>query len=181
MELGFPWGDVTFIEGVVAGSSLSAGSRIWLDEFAIDPLPADQNPGLLRTFFNKAWAATRGQQPPYDDYSGGSNNTNQLHVGANNNTKSLLRFDLTGIPDNAVIDEAIVELYHTGRTNGNALTLGAHGVLADWVDAEANRTQRQVGYELERHRHGQRQRLRRIRRRYPPGSPAQAMPGLTWM
>ena len=44
-----------------------------------------------------------------------------------------------------MIDEAILQLYHTGRTNGNTLTLGAHGVLAEWVAAEANRTQRKAG------------------------------------
>ena len=31
----------------------------------------------------------------------------------------------------------------TGRSSGNSLTLGAHRVLAGWIDAEANKTQRQ--------------------------------------
>ena len=68
-----------------------------------------------------------------------------IHVGASNNTKSLLRFDLTRLPDHAVIDEAILHLYHTGSNNGNTLTLGAHGVLAEWVAAEADRTQPKNG------------------------------------
>ncbi len=79
------------------------------------------------------------------DGSGGYNNTALLHVGANNTTKSLLRFNVASISANAVIDEAILQFYYTGRSNGNTLTLGAHQVLAAWTDSQANWTQRKTG------------------------------------
>ncbi len=35
----------------------------------------------------------------------------------------------------AMVDEATLELYYTGRDNGNTLTVGAHRVLAEWRTA----------------------------------------------
>jgi len=59
--------------------------------------------------------------------------------------KALLRFALPTLPITATVDEATLRLYQLSRSNGNTLTLGAHQVLADWVDAQANKTQRQTG------------------------------------
>ncbi len=77
--------------------------------------------------------------------SGGYNNTAELLVGQNGLTKSLLKFDVATIPITATVDEATLQLYYTSRSNGNTLKLGAHRVLADWVDSQANWTQRQTG------------------------------------
>ena len=44
-----------------------------------------------------------------------------------------------------MVDEAILELYYTGRDNGNTLTLGAHRVLAEWIDGEVTHFQRKAG------------------------------------
>jgi len=71
-----------------------------------------------------------------------------------NSMKALLRFDLPTLPITATVDEATLRLYQLSRSNGNTLTLraelqdealGAHRVLAGWIDAEANKTQRQNG------------------------------------
>jgi len=45
----------------------------------------------------------------------------------------------------AIVDEATLELYYTGRDNGNTLTLGAHRVLAEWIDSEVTHFQRKAG------------------------------------
>jgi len=68
-----------------------------------------------------------------------------LQVGANNNVKSLLRFDLSALPGDAIVDEATLRLYYTGRSITQSLTLAAHRVLWDWIDSQANRLQRQTG------------------------------------
>ena len=49
------------------------------------------------------------------------------------------------IPANAIIDEATLALFYTGRSNANSLTLGVHGVLAGWTPNVANRVQRLTG------------------------------------
>ncbi len=138
-------GDIPFYLVGVSVDTLETGPTIWLDELAVDPVFEAETPGLLRAFLQQGLGGYTATTATYFNYTSGYNNTSQLHVGANNGVKSLLRFDLTGIPATAVIDEAILQLYNTGRSNGNTLTLGAHGVLAEWLDAEANRTQRQVG------------------------------------
>ena len=72
-------------------------------------------------------------------------NSYQLQAGATNSPKALLKFDVTGIPTGATVDEAPLRLYYTGRSNSNSLTLGAHRVLADWIDSQANWYQRLTG------------------------------------
>jgi len=138
-------GDLLF-RGVVARPSISSSAgMIWLDDLAIDPVVVTESGGLFRAFFQQGLGGYTDTTATYFDSVAGYNNTALLHVGANNGVKALLRFDLAGIPASAVVDEAILQLYNTGRSNGNTLTLGAHGVLADWVDAEANKTQRKNG------------------------------------
>ena len=73
------------------------------------------------------------------------NHSYLLQAGAPNSPKSLLKFDVTGIPTGATVDEATLRLYYLGRSNGNTLTLGTHRVLADWTDSQANWNQRQTG------------------------------------
>jgi len=117
----------------------------WWDELTVDPPASEDLHGLYRTVFQQGLGYYAGNKATWFDYSGGYNNTNLLHVGANNAVKSLLRFDVSALPANAIVDEAILQVYYTGRSNGNSLTLGAHGVLADWVDSQANRVQRKTG------------------------------------
>lgn len=124
---------------------LSGTPSYWWDEFTVDPPAVDDLRGLYKTIFRQGLGYYAGTQATYFDGSGGYNNTALLHVGANNISKGLLRFDVSNIPTNAQVDEAILQLYNTGRSNGNSLTLGVHGVLADWIDAEANRVQRKAG------------------------------------
>jgi hypothetical protein len=130
-----------------ATTDLLSGSRAsyWWDEFTVDPPATEDLRGLYKTVFQQGLGYFAGNQATYFDGSSGYNNTAHLHVGANNGTKSLLSFDVSNIPADATVDEAILQLYNTGRSNGNSLTLGAHGVLADWIDAEANKFQRQTG------------------------------------
>jgi len=152
-DLAFKNGDQFFRRTVVhtawwgPTNDLPSGSTpsVWWDDLAIDPPATTEIQGLYEKIFQQALAAYTGSTATYFDGSGGYNNTALLHVGANNSTKSLLWFNTASIPPDAVVDEAILQFYNTGRSNGNTLTLGAHGVLADWVDAEANKTQRKNG------------------------------------
>ena len=73
------------------------------------------------------------------------NHSYLLQVGANNAIKALLKFDVSTIPTGKKVDEATLRLYYTGRSNSNALTMGAHRVLAAWTDSQANWSQRQSG------------------------------------
>jgi hypothetical protein len=59
--------------------------------------------------------------------------------------KSLLRFDLASIPSGKTVEEATLRLYYKGRSNSNALALGAYRLLAPWVDSQATWTQRMTG------------------------------------
>ena len=62
-----------------------------------------------------------------------------------NTTKALLRFDMSSLPSTETIAKATLRVYPISRGNANSLTLGAHGVLADWTANVANRLQRQTG------------------------------------
>jgi azurin len=99
----------------------------------------------VKATFQQGTGGYAGNHATWFDYSGGYDYTSLLHVGANNGIKSLLRFDVTNIPAGATVDEATLKLYYTGRSNSNSLTLGAHGVLAEWIDSQANRVQRKSG------------------------------------
>jgi hypothetical protein len=134
------WGAIDDLD-----SSIPITPSVWWDELSIDPPPDIDLQGLYRTFLQQGLGNYANNKATWFDYSGGYNDTNLLHVGANNDVKSLLRFDLSNIPADVVIDEATLALFYTGRSNGNTLTLGAHGVLADWDQGVANRTQRQTG------------------------------------
>ncbi len=118
---------------------------VWWDEVMIDPPPPAELQRLYQTVFQQGLGNYPDTQATWFDYSSGYDDTGLLHVGANNGTKSLLRFDTASIYTDAVVDEATLRLYYTGRSNGNTLTLGAHRVLLEWTDSEANRVQRQTG------------------------------------
>ena len=66
-------------------------------------------------------------------------------AGANDGLKSLVRFDLSAIQTGKTVDEATLRLYYKGRSNSNALTVGAYRLLAPWVDSQATWTQRMTG------------------------------------
>jgi hypothetical protein len=102
-------------------------------------------PSPVKNTLRQGTGGYTGNQATYFDASAGYNNTALLHVGGDNNTKSLLRFDVSSITSTVTVDEATLRLYFYGRSNSNALTMGAHRVLADWTDSQANRTQRQMG------------------------------------
>ena len=100
----------------------------------------------LKATFQRGAAGYTGTKATYFDGSGsGYNAAAYLRMDAVKSQKALLRFDLPSIPITATVDEATLRVYQTGRSNANGLTLAAHGVLADWVDSQANRVQRQSG------------------------------------
>lgn len=101
--------------------------------------------GLYRAFLQQGLGGYSGSRAAWFDAAGGYNDTTYLRVGANDLIKALLRFNVSALPATAVVDEAILQVYYTGRSNGNTLTLGAHRVLAEWVDSQANRVQRKTG------------------------------------
>ena len=45
----------------------------------------------------------------------------------------------------AIVDGTTLDLYYTGRDNGNTLTLGTHRVLAEWIDSQVTQLQRKTG------------------------------------
>ncbi len=103
-------------------------------------------PPPVKVTFQQGANGYAGTQATYFDGSGsGYNASPYLRVDASGAQKALLHFDLPTIPITATVDEATLRLYQTGRSNGNTLTLAAHGVLADWTDSQTNQTQRQTG------------------------------------
>ncbi len=141
---GFHGGDHAF-NGITVYAETPAGYSVWLDELSIDPETTEDARGLLRAFVQQGLGGYTGTTATFLDASGGYNNTATLSVGQNGLAKSLLRFNLLMLPADAIVDEAILQLYYTGRSNGNSLTLGAHGVLADWIDSQVNWSQRKTG------------------------------------
>ena len=128
-------------------NDLLEGNRVsaWWDELSIDPVQGSLEQGLYRTNFQQGLGGYTGTRATYFDGAAGYDGSVFLRVGANNYDKGLLRFSVANLPQDAIIDEATLALYYTGRSNANSLTLGAHGVLAAWTDSVANRTQRQAG------------------------------------
>ena len=118
---------------------------VWWDQLGIESAAPSEMSGLYWTVFQQGLSGYSGNHVAWFDSSTGYNQTALINVGANDVFKSLLRFDVASIPSNAIIDEATLELYYTGRSNGNSLTLGAHRVLAEWIDSEVNRVQRKAG------------------------------------
>ncbi len=137
----------------------AAGGYVTYDfcsELGWSPCAATQAPKLtlryhlappppVKATFQQGTGGYTGNNATYFDYSYGYNNSSLLQVGANNGIKSLLRFDVSAIPAGKTVDEATLRLYYRGRSNSNPLTLGAHRVLADWIDSQANRIQRKTG------------------------------------
>jgi hypothetical protein len=116
-----------------------------LDELSINPPPPGASAGLHRTDFQQGLAGYTGNHGAYFGGGNGVNNSALLKVGANDTYKTLLWFNTSSLPPEAIVDEATLELYYTGRDNGNTLTLGAHRVLAEWIDSEVTRFQRKTG------------------------------------
>jgi len=137
----------------------AAGGYVLYDfcsELGWDPCTAAQAPRLtlryhlvppppVKATFQQGAGGYGGNNATYFDYSYGYNNSSLLQVGADNAIKSLLRFDVSAIPTGKTVDEATLRLYYRGRSNSNSLTLGAHQVLLDWIDSQANRVQRKSG------------------------------------
>ena len=132
------WGPITDLQATDMPS-------VWLDEVSIDPPPDTELQGLYTTYFQAGLGGYADTSGTYFDGAAGYDGSNFLRVGANNSSKALLGFDVDTIPANAIIDEATLALFYTGRSNANSLTLGAHGVLAGWAANVANRTQRLTG------------------------------------
>ncbi len=118
---------------------------VWWDELSIDPPDAGELDGLYRTVLQQALGGYTGNHVAWFDGANGYNDTSLLSVGANNDIKTLLRFNTASLPTGAVVDEATLELYYSSKNNGNTLTLGAHRVLVEWTDSEVNRVQRKAG------------------------------------
>ncbi len=131
-----------------APTGMPAGvtGAVWWDELSIDPPAEGELVGLFRASLQQGVGGYQGTQATWFDPGGGFNATTLLHAGNNGTARSLLRFSLANLPPTAVIDEAILQVYYTGRSNGNTLTLGAHRVLADWTDSQVTWTQRQTGF-----------------------------------
>lgn len=102
-------------------------------------------PTPVKTTFQRGAGGYAGNVATYFDGAAGYNHSPYLRVSADNYSKSLLRFDVTGIPITETIAEATLRVFPISRSNANSLTLAAHQVLADWTDSQANRTQRQSG------------------------------------
>jgi len=118
---------------------------VWWDELSIDPPAPGETVGLYRTTFQQGLGGYTGNHGAYFGGGDGLNNSALLKVGANNTYKTLLWFNTSSLPAQAIVDEAILELYYAGRDNGNTLTLGAHRVLAEWIDSEVTHFQRKAG------------------------------------
>ncbi|MBK9335050.1 MAG: tandem-95 repeat protein [Lewinellaceae bacterium] len=76
-----------------------------------------------------------------DNYGG----NDKIHTGkkATNARRSLLRFDLAGIPGGSVIQSATMTLTRVGG-DGNTLSLSAHRLTNAWVEGQATWTIRQT-------------------------------------
>jgi hypothetical protein len=87
-----------------------------------------------------------GVQATWFDASGaGYNGSSELAIGANDQYRALLRFDLAGLPAGATVQAATLAVYYLGKSNANSLELAAHGVLRAWTDSQATWTYRQAG------------------------------------
>lgn len=81
--------------------------------------------GVADTFLN-GWAADTGHGSFY-----------QLLVRSGDWMAPILRFDLSAIPTNAVIQRATLSLYATGSSNSYALEAGVYALRREWSEAEA--------------------------------------------
>jgi hypothetical protein len=151
--LHFTSGDAFFRRTVVhtawwvPTTDLPSGSTpaVWWDELSIDPPAPGETVGLYRTTFQQGLGGYTGNHAVYFSGGNGVNNSALLKVGANNTYKTLLWFNTSSLPSQAIVDEATLDLYYTGRDNGNTLTLGAHRVLGEWIDSEVTHFQRKAG------------------------------------
>ncbi len=103
------------------------------------------SPGSGTFNFQQGVNGYTGTLGAFFDQATGYNNITYLTLGASDGVKALLQFDVTSIPAAAPVQAATLQLYYTGRSNGNSLTVGAHQVLHAWVDSQVNRVQRGAG------------------------------------
>jgi hypothetical protein len=104
-----------------------------------------QEPAPVKATFQQGVGGYSGSNATCLAYSSSNNSCTLFKAGANDGLKSLLRFDLAAIPTGKTVDEATLRLYYKGRSNSNALTVGAYRLLAPWVDSQATWTQRMTG------------------------------------
>jgi hypothetical protein len=69
-----------------------------------------------------------------DERRGGDNEM-RIKTETGKLMRSLLKFDMTGIPTNAVISSATMSLWVKDATGG-PVTINAHGITASWTEAE---------------------------------------------
>ncbi len=101
-----------------------------------------QEPAPVKAAFQQGVGGYSGANATCLAYSSSNNSCTLFKAGADDGLKSLLRFDLASIPSGKTVDEATLRLYYKGRSNSNALTVGAYRLLAPWVDSQATWTQR---------------------------------------
>jgi len=104
-----------------------------------------EEPKPEKATFQQSMGGYSGTNATCLTYSSSNNGCALFKAGANDGLKSLVRFDLASIPSGKTVEEATLRLYYKGRSNSNALTLGAYRLLAPWVDSQATWLQRMTG------------------------------------
>ena len=95
--------------------------------------------------FQQGVSGYSGNAVTWFDASGaGYNGDGNMLVGANDQYKGLLRFELSSIPANATVDSATLEIYYQEKLQTPSLEVGVHQVLKDWVDSQATWTYRKA-------------------------------------
>ena len=61
-----------------------------------------------------------------------------LRVRSMAQVSSLIRVDVSSVPENAVVHRAVLELFGTGESNGATMCLDAYPLLRDWEEAYAS-------------------------------------------
>jgi hypothetical protein len=68
-----------------------------------------------------------------------------LHVTEDNREEILLRFDLSGVPGDAVITSALLSLYFNARSAMDTMTASVYAVKRPWIEEQATWNQAQAG------------------------------------
>ena len=73
-----------------------------------------------------------------------------LRVRSGDIEQALMRFDLSSLPQNLLLDDAQLQLTVVNRSNSNPLTIQVYRLLRDWVEGEAthNLARRGVAWEM---------------------------------
>ncbi len=94
---------------------------------------------------SRAAPATGASTPPTSTAARPATTTPAVGISAREQHEGAAALQHREHSRRATVDQATLQLYQTSRSNGNTLTLAAHQVLADWVDAQASRLQRKTG------------------------------------